>query len=101
VSETRDTLDVEGSPEVQRLVRQVCERGELLVLRAGDEEVADLTPIIGRNGTASPSVPAVDHAKWKAVLLALAGAWSDIDADKMIEDIYRARHAGLPDEPDE
>ncbi len=28
----------------------------------------------------------------KAKLLAIAGAWKDADTDKMVEEIYRARH---------
>jgi hypothetical protein len=32
-------------------------------------------------------------------IMALAGAWSDIDSDKMIEDIYRWRHESPPSPP--
>jgi hypothetical protein len=35
-----------------------------------------------------------DPAKMKAALATYGGSWSDIDADKAIEDIYRARLEG-------
>jgi hypothetical protein len=101
MSEHRETVDVTNSPELQDLVRAVRERGEPMVLRSGDEELALLVPIHGRNGTATEPTPARNRDRWKAELLALAGAWSDIDADKMIDDIYRARHAGVPDESED
>ena len=99
MSEHREALDVGSSPELQSLVRTVRERGEPVILRAGDEELALLIPITGRNGTTPDPTQAADWARRRARLLALAGAWRDIDADKMIEEIYQARHRGLPDEP--
>ena len=35
----------------------------------------------------------------KKELLALAGAWSDLDADRMIEELYEARHEAPPSAP--
>ena len=35
----------------------------------------------------------------KEQLLALAGVWSDLDADRMIEDVYRRRHETPPSAP--
>jgi hypothetical protein len=35
----------------------------------------------------------------KQELMALAGAWKDIDADALIEYIYRARHEAPPSPP--
>ncbi|MBI4320685.1 MAG: hypothetical protein HY675_19510 [Chloroflexi bacterium] len=32
----------------------------------------------------------------KRRLMALAGAWSDLDADRMIEELYKARHDAPP-----
>jgi prevent-host-death family protein len=35
----------------------------------------------------------------KEQLLSLAGVWSDLDADRMIEDVYRRRHETPPSAP--
>jgi hypothetical protein len=35
----------------------------------------------------------------KSELLSLAGAWSDLDADQLIEHVYRARHESPPSDP--
>src|SRR3990172_6619226 len=35
----------------------------------------------------------------KSELLSLAGAWSDLDADRMIEELYKARHEAPPSAP--
>jgi PHD/YefM family antitoxin component YafN of YafNO toxin-antitoxin module len=35
----------------------------------------------------------------KSRLLALAGTWKDLDADEMIDGIYRARHDSPPSPP--
>jgi prevent-host-death family protein len=35
----------------------------------------------------------------KEELLSLAGVWSDLDADRMIEDVYRRRHETPPSPP--
>src|SRR5688500_3850819 len=46
--------------------------------------------------------PGQDYLKSRRnrdAIMALAGAWSDIDADKMIEDIYRWRHEAPPSPP--
>jgi hypothetical protein len=35
----------------------------------------------------------------REALLSFAGIWRDIDADKLIEDIYRWRHESPPSDP--
>jgi hypothetical protein len=35
----------------------------------------------------------------KEQLLALAGVWSDLDADRMIDELYRRRHEAPPSAP--
>jgi hypothetical protein len=37
--------------------------------------------------------------RMKDRLMALAGAWSDLDADEMIDRLYKARHASPPSDP--
>jgi hypothetical protein len=99
MSEERETLDVGSSPDLQSLVRTVRERGEPVVLRSGEEELALVVPIGRRNGAAPEPASPRDRARWKADLLALAGTLSDADAEAMLAAIDRARHFGLPDEP--
>jgi hypothetical protein len=45
------------------------------------------------------TVPIPKSRRFKAELMALAGAWKDIDADAMIEYIYRGRHESPPSPP--
>lgn len=37
--------------------------------------------------------------RFKRELLSLAGAWSDLDADRMIEELFKARHDAPPSPP--
>jgi hypothetical protein len=46
------------------------------------------------SGAASPSSDWVERLKED--LLAFAGVWRDLDAERMIADIYRARREALP-----
>lgn len=45
------------------------------------------------------TAPPPKSKKNKAKLLSLAGVWKDLDADKMIEEILRARHESPPSHP--
>ncbi|MBI2862742.1 MAG: helix-turn-helix domain-containing protein [Chloroflexi bacterium] len=44
-----------------------------------------------------PTEPKSKRLKEK--LLSLAGVWSDLDADRLIEEIYKARHEAPPSAP--
>jgi hypothetical protein len=71
---------------------------------------ADKTPrLIERNGEAIavisapedflPDASAPKSRLSQKQLLALAGAWRDVDADRLIEHTYRARHEAPPSPP--
>ena len=44
-------------------------------------------------------LPAPKSKLLKKDLLALAGAWSDLDAERLIDYIYKARHEAPPSHP--
>lgn len=91
---------------VRRLSRVTIETGVDLV--AVVEAVHDdhLPRLVERNGRVLALVVAPDEAhevaampksrRFKDRLLALAGSWSDLDADAMIERLYAERHEAPP-----
>jgi len=64
--------------------------------------------LIERNGEPLAVVVSPEHfeaayepksKRLKERLLSLAGVWSDLDADRMIDDLYRRRHEAPPSAP--
>ncbi|MCL5075716.1 MAG: type II toxin-antitoxin system Phd/YefM family antitoxin [Chloroflexi bacterium] len=45
------------------------------------------------------AAPIPKSKRHKNKLLDLAGVWSDLDADRMIDDLYKARHEAPPSAP--
>jgi hypothetical protein len=112
MSVTELTIEVEPGSELARLLEKA--NGATMVLvkdgvryRVTPEELAEEA----RPEAVSEPDPWADYDPERALagMLAAAGSWSDIDADKMIEDIYRWREEGSrpwrkedldpPDEP--
>ena len=56
-----------------------------------------------RSQTHSEAAPALDDVPTSRLrreeLLAFAGIWSDLDGDRMIEELYAARHESPPSPP--
>ncbi len=83
-------IDISNTPDLLRLAEEVAASGKPRVLRRADEDVAVLMPVkkaasrrrIGRNKTKE------DYEAF----LSSAGSWSDVDTDKLIEDIYESRN---------
>lgn len=82
-------IDVAGHPDLEQLVAKVAEGRDCTLVREG-RRVAVVT-------AATSSDPWNRPPGWKpsaediAAFESAAGAWKDLDADKMIEDIYRWR----------
>jgi prevent-host-death family protein len=64
--------------------------------------------LIERNGEALAVVVSPEHfepardpksKRMKEQLLSLAGVWSDLDANRMIDELYRLRHETPPSPP--
>ena len=58
-----------------------------------------LAVVVSPEEYSSSSAP--KSKRFKKELLALAGVWKDLDADRMIDDIYKARHEAPPSPPAE
>ena len=91
-------IDISHFPELIRLAEEVRTTGEPRVLRHASEDLAVLMPIARRAEDAAAGEEPRSKRQ-KAHLMSLAGAWSDVDADRMIEELYRARHEAPPSAP--
>ena len=69
--------------------------------RRDDQQVFLVIP--HRSQPDREAVPAPDDVptsrRWREELLAFAGIWSDLDGDRMIEELYAARHESPPSPP--
>ena len=90
---TTVSVNVTGHPDLEALVAEVS-RGHVCKLTRDGETVATVSaprrrrePIdaLGRPPGWKPSEEDI------AAALSVAGAWKDVDTDKMIADIYRGR----------
>ncbi|MGH2534605.1 MAG: hypothetical protein ACRDJW_20265 [Thermomicrobiales bacterium] len=82
-------IDVESAPDLLRLVEDVRETHEELVIRQGGESVAVLSPTKAELRKRSGRVITEDDIE---AARSAAGSWEGlIDADKFIEDVYASR----------
>jgi len=81
MSSTLTPVDISNMPELLDLVEEVEATKKPRELMRGNKPVALLTPIVK------------NKAKWENIR-ATFGSWSDLDADKIIADIYRWREEG-------
>lgn len=82
-TDLRKLLEEVHADRVPRLVER---DGEALAVVVSPEEYADI-------------VAAPKSKRLKKDLLALAGVWRDLDADALIEYVYKARHEAPPSPP--
>jgi hypothetical protein len=73
-------IDLREFPEVARLADEVCESNEPVVLRRGDEEVAQIVPIAHSARRAASAVTEADYEAF----LSSAGGWADVDTDAFL-----------------
>lgn len=81
-----DLLHILEEVRTDKVPRLIEREGEALAVVVDPEEYAELSL-------------APKSKRFKQDLLALAGVWSDLDADEMIEEVYRARHETPPSTP--
>jgi hypothetical protein len=85
-------IDISNAPDLLRIAEEVRNSGEPRVLRRDSEDLAVLSPVVPiakRRGRRTPS-----KADWEA-FRASAGGWSDVDTDKLVEDIYESRRRSV------
>jgi hypothetical protein len=83
-------IDISHMPELLDLVEEVEATKKPRELKRNDKVVAVLSPVVQKEKEA----PRPKNAAWQKSL-ATIGSWSDLDADKLIADIYRWREEGL------
>jgi hypothetical protein len=88
-------VSLADKPEIRRIAEQVRDSGEPFVLDVDGEAVAVIVPPDAVAGvTLTPK-----SARHKAEIMALAGAWAHLDADKLLAYVDRARHESPPSPP--
>ncbi len=82
-------IDISNTPDLLRLAEEVAESGTPRVLRRADEDVAVLMPV--KKPTSRRRTGRKKTKEDYEAFLASAGSWSDVDTDKLIEEIYESR----------
>lgn len=97
MAEQPKSIDVSDVPDMLRLAEEVRRAGEPRILRRNGEDLAMVVPLPRAKKPRLKKTSAEDLAAFRQA----AGSWADIDTDKLIEDIYRARREGtrLSDRP--
>ncbi len=92
-------IDISNLPDLLRIAEEVRATGKPHVLRRASEDIAVLMPITPDQRRADTAIDGPTSKRLKSRLLSLAGAWSDLDADRMIEELFKARHEAPPSAP--
>ncbi|MCC7366673.1 MAG: hypothetical protein IT303_20110 [Dehalococcoidia bacterium] len=86
------SVDISGDTKLRTLAEEVQATQEPCTLRRDGEEIARIVPVKPRRKRRYRVPSEADMAAFRAA----AGAWKDMDTDKLVEDIYASRDAGLP-----
>lgn len=82
-----EPIDISGMPELSKLVDEARRSKERVLLRSGDDIVAEIVPV----GTSTFRPTKVRTPEGRRAFLAAAGSWKDVDVDRLLEDIYESR----------
>jgi hypothetical protein len=89
----RKVIDISDASEIARLVDEVRRDGNVRILRRDGADVAILAPL----GEANIGAPTrVYSEEDDESFLSTFGSWSDVDTDKLIEEIYERRRPSKP-----
>lgn len=88
-------VELEPDTDLHELVEEVHSDGVPRLLERNGEALAVLAPT--ENYTPSTAEP--KSRRNRDTILALAGAWKDLDGDALIEDLYKARNESPPSPP--
>ena len=94
-----DSIDVRNNPELERLADEIRTTRRSRVLRRGSQDLAIVMPIEDHTISEAKDDPqgvwtSYDPELVRIALAATMGSWSDLNTDKMISDLYRAREKG-------
>lgn len=94
----RKVIDVDESPDLIRLVDQISETTNGIVLHRKGRAVAEITPLPARPRGRRRKMDPVETAR---ILHETAGSWKGlVDPDELIADIYAARDLESRELPD-
>jgi hypothetical protein len=81
-------IDISAVPDLLSIAEEVRRTNKPCLLKRGSEDMAIVMPI--KTTRKRSGVGAKTKADYEAFRSA-AGSWSDVDTDKLIEDIYESR----------
>jgi hypothetical protein len=82
-------IDIDNEPQLMRLVDEIRKSHSPVRLRSDGEEVAVVIPL--NENSDSSEVRKLETPDDLAEFLSIAGGWSDMDTDSLVEEIYRQR----------
>src|SRR4051812_8279881 len=85
-------IDISSIPDLVRIAEQVRASGQALILRHDRENLAIVRPVAPKAKRARRREPS--QADWEG-FRASAGGWSDVDTDKLVENIYESRRRSI------
>jgi hypothetical protein len=94
-----DSINIRDMPELERLADEVRRNKRPRVLRRDNQDLAIVTPVYDQNASATQADSegiwaTYDADRVRAALTATMGSWHDLDTNRMISDLYRAREEG-------
>jgi hypothetical protein len=95
MAEQPKSIDISDLPELLGIAEEVRHAGEPRVLRKDGEDLAMVVPLSSGKRSRFKKPTAADLEIFRSA----AGGWADLDTDKLIEDIYRARQEGTRPNP--
>jgi len=87
MAEQPKAIDISDVPDILRLAEEVRRAGEPRVLRRDGEDLAMVVPLPRAKKSRFKKPTEADLEAFRSA----AGGWSDIDTDKLIENIYESR----------
>ena len=85
-------IDITNVPELLRIAEEVGATGEPRLLRKDHVDLAVVMPITRPARRSRRTTSAADIAAFNSA----AGSWSEVDTDKLVEDIYESRRSSRP-----
>jgi len=90
MAEQPKPIDISDVPDVLRVAEEVRRSGEPHILHGGGEDLAMVVPLPRAKNPPFKKPTAADYESFRRAV----GSWADVDTDRLIEDIYRARREG-------
>ena len=82
-------IDIGSLPELMQIAEEVEATGEARVLRMDNRDVAVVIPISSSPRLHRPNRRLSEKAR--QAFISASGGWADVDTERLLEDIYRAR----------